>query len=45
MLAAVGNQVVELHRESIADIELDPDLVAVEYRPLTDAEVAAINGN
>lgn len=45
MLAAVGNQVVELHRESIADIELDPDLVAGEYRPLTDAEVAAINGN
>lgn len=45
MLAAVGNQVVELHRENIAGIELDPTLAEGEYRPLTDEEINIINAN
>ncbi|WP_404341200.1 16S rRNA pseudouridine(516) synthase RsuA [Pseudoalteromonas mariniglutinosa] len=39
MLAAVGNKVVELHREKIADIVLDSDLASGEYRPLTKIEI------
>ncbi|MGS0497869.1 16S rRNA pseudouridine(516) synthase RsuA [Pseudoalteromonas sp. S1727] len=39
MLAAVGNKVVELHREKIADIELDENLNSGEYRLLTSDEV------
>ena len=42
MFAAVGNAVDSLHRESIGDIELDPDLAPGEYRPLTQAEVASV---
>ncbi|MBD1580797.1 16S rRNA pseudouridine(516) synthase RsuA [Pseudoalteromonas sp. S16_S37] len=43
MLAAVGNKVVELHREKIADIELDERLASGEYRPLTEHEISIIN--
>lgn len=43
MLAAVGNKVVELHRESIADIQLDEALNPGEYRLLTEAEINIIN--
>ncbi|MDN3380091.1 MULTISPECIES: 16S rRNA pseudouridine(516) synthase RsuA [unclassified Pseudoalteromonas] len=38
MLAAVNNKVVELHREKIANIELDHCLAQGEYRPLTEQE-------
>ncbi|RZM81516.1 16S rRNA pseudouridine(516) synthase [Pseudoalteromonas rubra] len=43
MLAAVGNKVVELHRENVAGIELDPQLAAGEYRLLTEDEINIIN--
>ncbi|ESP95214.1 MULTISPECIES: 16S rRNA pseudouridine(516) synthase RsuA [Pseudoalteromonas] len=43
MLAAVSNHVVELHREKISDIELDHELSAGEYRPLTEHEIDIIN--
>lgn len=39
MLAAVGNRVIALHREAVGDIELDPDLPAGVWRPLTDTEI------
>ncbi|MEL7306513.1 MAG: 16S rRNA pseudouridine(516) synthase, partial [Pseudomonadota bacterium] len=39
MLAAVGNKVVELHREKIADITLDENLASGEYRAITEAEL------
>ena len=39
MLAAVDNKVVELHREKIANIELDCTLESGEYRQLTAAEI------
>ena len=39
MLAAVDNKVVELHREKIANIELDSALSSGEYRQLTAAEI------
>ncbi|MFC3033164.1 16S rRNA pseudouridine(516) synthase RsuA [Pseudoalteromonas fenneropenaei] len=39
MLAAVGNKVVELHRESIGLIELDSQLSEGEYRPLKESEI------
>ncbi len=38
MLAAVNNKVIELHREKIANIELDSQLASGEYRQLTQAE-------
>jgi 16S rRNA pseudouridine516 synthase len=40
MLAAVGNRVVGLHRESVAGIALDPSLRQGEYRALSAAEIA-----
>lgn len=43
MFAAVGNRVVELHRERIGDIVLDEDLELGEYRPLTEAEIASVD--
>ena len=43
MFAAVGNHVVELHRERIGDIRLDDDLEPGEYRPLTEEEIASVN--
>lgn len=39
MLAAVGNKVVELHRESISSVALDETLSAGEYRQLSVQEV------
>ncbi|SQB28940.1 16S rRNA pseudouridylate synthase A [Citrobacter koseri] len=41
MFAAVGNHVVELHRERIGAIVLDDDLEPGEYRPLTEEEIAS----
>ena len=43
MFAAVGNHVVELHRERIGAIKLDDDLEPGEYRPLTEDEIASVN--
>lgn len=46
MFGALGNAVVELHREAIGEIELDPALVEGEYRALSDAERDSIgNGD
>ncbi len=42
MLAAVGNKVVTLHRESVAGIALDDDLAPGEYRFLTEQEVTSV---
>lgn len=39
MLAAVDNKVVELHREKIANIILDDNLAAGEYRQLSTNEI------
>ncbi|MDX7992587.1 16S rRNA pseudouridine(516) synthase RsuA [Xenorhabdus littoralis] len=39
MFAAVGNHVVELHRERIGEIYLDPELAPGEYRALTANEI------
>ena len=39
MLAAVGNHVVKLHRESIAHIKLDENLEEGQWRELTEAEI------
>lgn len=41
MLAAVGNHVDALHRQSIGNITLDPALKPGAYRELTDQEVAS----
>lgn len=42
MFAAVGNRVIELHRERIGAIVLDDDLAPGEYRPLTEEEIASV---
>lgn len=42
MFAAIGNLVVELHREQIGEIELDAELEFGEWRYLTEAEVKSI---
>lgn len=42
MFAAVGNRVVELHRERIGAITLDENLAPGEYRPLTEEEIASV---
>lgn len=42
MFAACGNHVVELHREQIGSIQLDPALKAGEYRSLTEEEIKSI---
>ncbi|PID45109.1 MAG: 16S rRNA pseudouridine(516) synthase [Proteobacteria bacterium] len=39
MLLAVGNEVVTLHREAVAHIELDKSLSPGEYRALTSEEI------
>lgn len=39
MLAAVGNHVILLHREKIANIQLDSDLKEGQWRELTDKEI------
>lgn len=43
MFAAIGNKVIELHRDRIGDIALDETLESGCYRPLTDEEIALIN--
>lgn len=45
MFASVGNRVDTLHRESIGDIVLDPNLAPGEYRPLTQVEINSIFEN
>jgi 16S rRNA pseudouridine516 synthase len=42
MFAAVGNNVVNLHREAVGSIELNADLAAGEWRHLTAAEVKSV---
>ncbi|AOS97755.1 Ribosomal small subunit pseudouridine synthase A [Microbulbifer aggregans] len=42
MFAALGNRVLELHRERIGDIVLDEDLVEGDYRPLTPEEIVSV---
>lgn len=42
MFAAVGNRVLNLHREQIGSVQLDPALAEGESRPLNDAEVAGL---
>ncbi len=42
MFAALGNAVVELHREAIGDIVLDEALEEGEYRALTEMEIASV---
>lgn len=44
MLAAVGNHVEALHRETIADLHLDLSLAPGEWRELSPAEVLAAEG-
>lgn len=39
MLLAVGNEVMTLHREAVAHIELDASLAPGEYRELTSDEI------
>jgi len=43
MFAALGNRVLELHRERIGDIHLDADLQEGEYRPLTPEEITSVH--
>ncbi|GLQ31012.1 16S rRNA pseudouridine(516) synthase RsuA [Litoribrevibacter albus] len=43
MIAAVDNEVLELHRSRIGDIVLDEDLEPGEYRPLTQEEIESIH--
>jgi 16S rRNA pseudouridine516 synthase len=42
MIAAVDNEVLELHRIRIGDITLDDQLEPGEYRPLTNEEIESI---
>lgn len=42
MFAALGNRVVELHRDKIGPITLDDELEPGEYRELTPEEIASI---
>lgn len=42
MFGAVGNRVLELHRERIGAMILDDDLAPGEYRPLTAEEIASV---
>lgn len=39
MFAALGNRVVNLHRESVGEIVLDPQLTSGQFRALTEKEV------
>lgn len=41
MFAALGNKVVQLHREQVGALTLDPSLAPGEYRRLTDEEMAS----
>lgn len=42
MFAALGNKVLQLHREQVGPLQLDAALKPGAYRPLTPAEVAAL---
>lgn len=42
MLACVGTSVVELHRERIGQISLDPNLQPGEYRQLSEDEISSV---
>jgi 16S rRNA pseudouridine516 synthase len=42
MFGHFRNKVVALHRESLGQIQLDPQLPPGAYRPLTDSEIASI---
>lgn len=42
MFAAVGNRVIELHRQQIGAIELDSELQPGEYRALTAQEIDSV---
>lgn len=42
MLAAVGNHVEALHRQSVGDIILDSTLESGDYRELTEQEIASV---
>ncbi|MGH1372934.1 MAG: 16S rRNA pseudouridine(516) synthase RsuA [Cellvibrionaceae bacterium] len=42
MFGAIGNRVIELHREKVGDILLDQDLELGDYRELTPVEVASV---
>ncbi|WP_444921856.1 16S rRNA pseudouridine(516) synthase RsuA [Microbulbifer sp. CnH-101-G] len=42
MFAALGNRVIELHRERIGNIFLDEELQEGEYRLLTSEEIASV---
>lgn len=43
MFAALGNRVLELHRERIGQIQLDEELTEGDYRPLTPEEIANVS--
>lgn len=43
MFAAIGNHVTALHRASIGDLHLDPDLQPGAYRPLTQEEINTLS--
>ena len=42
MFAALGNQVVALHRFKVGNIQLDNNLAEGDYRPLTKQEVNSV---
>lgn len=42
MFAAVGNRVIELHRQQVGDIVLEEDLEVGQYRPLTIDEIESV---
>lgn len=42
MFHAVENEVLQLHRDQIGAITLDPELAEGDYRPLTEAEIASV---
>lgn len=44
MFAAIGNKVEQLHREKIGGLQLPADLAEGEYRALTAAELALLQG-
>ncbi|HAW91541.1 TPA: 16S rRNA pseudouridine(516) synthase RsuA [Candidatus Azambacteria bacterium] len=44
MFAAIGNKVEQLHREKIGGLQLPADLAEGEYRALTTAELALLQG-
>ncbi len=44
MIAACGGHVTELHRAAVGGLRLDPELAPGAVRPLTDAEIDALDG-